>query len=263
MQRLLIFCLTLLLWQASAKKVVFDRYEPSLEEKKWTENVKSWQNDVCSHISVMDVMYSWIDIVKKMNSLSYDEWRQYMLDPDGHKESPILSHFHYTIHEHGKKAIPFAIPIEPFVGLLRDPRKCLDVKSENFTESKAYLLPLSAAGFDILHPNNHTHRHDSLNTSHDHSAHKTHIFDAGATHWSDFEGSASMKFLTTTYSNLNLTIDSLTGWEAKKIVPESKILKNVPQWLLPKFTFINEPICATGMFMCVYFALCLIFPRLF
>ena len=42
------------------------------------------------------------------------------------------------------------MPIEPIIGLARDPRKCWDVMVENFTQSKEHMIPKSRHLADIL-----------------------------------------------------------------------------------------------------------------
>lgn len=58
------------------------------------------------------------------------------------------------------------------IGIARDPRKCWDTKSETYTQSKEYLLPMHGSVVEYF-------------GSIANSKKKIYLFDAGATYYSD------------------------------------------------------------------------------
>ena len=125
----------------SKTTVVFSHYESSAIENEWINNVEVWQRRVCSHMSLKSIQ-KYIDAVAYVNSLNGQKLTDYITE--GFKSyKKYVSHFHYTVSDLVKgQNFSIAIPIEGIVGLARDPRKCPNVTSEEFTQSKAYLIPL-------------------------------------------------------------------------------------------------------------------------
>ena len=108
----------------------FVAYTSSVLEQRWLDNVARWQHDVCAHTSnatmkqLLDAVQGDVSSVVTRNATMLHD---------------TLSYFTYALRE-GQF---LHVPIEPTMSLARDPRKCWNIWSENYVQSKAYLLPLS------------------------------------------------------------------------------------------------------------------------
>lgn len=105
-------------------KTTFLKYSSSPLEQKWIENVKLWQNDVCLHISDNE-MSSWLDtvsyfmknpnqsvVITNTSVVPTVEWTR------------VMSTFTYQYSCSSSHNIKYVhVPVEPTVGLARDPRK--------------------------------------------------------------------------------------------------------------------------------------------
>ena len=125
----------------SQQRVFFSHYESSIVEKDWINNVEVWQKRVCSHMG-LKLIQKYIDAVAYINTLKDQKLTNYITE--GFKNyRRYISHFHYNVSDLGTgRNFSIAIPIEGIIGLARDPRKCPNVTSEEYTQSKAYLIPL-------------------------------------------------------------------------------------------------------------------------
>lgn len=109
-------------------KTMFYQYHPSPLEKKWTDNVDSWQLDVCKHISD-DEMNWWIGNVSVvMKDVEQSALITTNPDPPNMPWSYIFSIFTYKkfcIHKSETQSTTeyVHIPIEPTAAIARDPRK--------------------------------------------------------------------------------------------------------------------------------------------
>ena len=214
-------------------------YESCSFEKAWKDNVVRWQEDVCKHVP-KHVIDGWIKSVGFINSLDALGTAAYV---DGvAKEiqgvtvdavARYLSHHIYDIVENGQKR-RIRVPIEPIIGLARDPRKCWDVMAENFTQSKEHMIPKSRHLADIL---NGTVGKSSRFTMASRGPEKAILFDAGATYYSD-TGSQSTKWIIDWYTEHGIVIKNVVAWE-KKLIDKSLHTLGVPQWLMPGYEFNN------------------------
>ena len=108
----------------------FVAYTSSVLEQQWLDNVARWQHDVCAHTSnatvkqLLDAVQGDVSSVVIRNATMLHD---------------TLSYFTYALRD----AQFLHAPIEPTMSLARDPRKCWNIWSENYVQSKAYLLPLS------------------------------------------------------------------------------------------------------------------------
>ena len=148
----------------------FVRYESSEIEKLWIGNVKTWQENVCSHIT-NDTIYSWISTVATINKFSTDEIFSYITS-NNRSYDKYISHFIHNVTATDKEVFTIAIPIEGVMGIARDPRKCWDPNSETYTQSKEYLIPMNGAVVEYFA--------NSINPNK-----KIYLFDAGATYYTD------------------------------------------------------------------------------
>lgn len=141
-----------------------------------------------------------------------------------------VSYFYYILDCNGLKRT-YAIPIEGIIGLARDPRKCWDLTSDEYTDSKDFLIPMSQAGHSIFIRN--------LPRS------KNFLFDAGASYYLD-KYDTSMKWLVDTYDRMGTRFDRLIAWEEKSM-NVSKAAEGLPQWLRSGFEFYNHGINVHSM----------------
>ena len=108
----------------------FVAYTSSVLEQQWLDNVAKWQHDVCAHTSnatmkqLLDAVQGDVSSVVTRNATMLHD---------------TLSYFTYALRD----AQFLHVPIEPTMSLARDPRKCWNIWSEDYVQSKAYLLPLS------------------------------------------------------------------------------------------------------------------------
>jgi hypothetical protein len=104
----------------------FHKYNPSPLEQKWIQNVRLWQDDVCSHITNKEIQ-SWLEAVsyflKRPNQSVITSNLSIVPTADW---SNVLSTFTYRHHCPLTGDIKYIhIPVEPTVGLVRDPRKVI------------------------------------------------------------------------------------------------------------------------------------------
>lgn len=226
----------------SKLSVVFDKYVPGNEEKLWTTNIMEWQESPCQRLKQNPaIVWGSLNITQRLKTLSFDDMVQYMLDPSK-RHTEYMSHHHYNVVEDGKTLFSFAIPIEGLMALARDPRKCFNVNSEEFTQSKDFLLPLHRASIALLH---YESSHDSTSTKEhprfraDFSP-KGYIFDAGATYYTD-AGSPGIRWLVESSAQRKVSITNVVSWEAKPL-PGDLVIKGVPEYLIPGFQYFNHPV---------------------
>ena len=149
--------------------VIFSHYESSIVEKDWINNVEVWQKRVCSHMG-LKLIQKYIDAVAYINMLKDQKLTDYITK--GFKTyRRYISHFHYNVSDLGSgRNFSIAIPIEGIIGLARDPRKCPNVTSEEYTQSKAYLIPLRGTVADYAAASFGTKKRSNF------------LFDAGVKH---------------------------------------------------------------------------------
>eukprot|EP01035_Chromulina_nebulosa_P037978 gene37978-51288_t len=188
----------------SKTTVVFSHYESSAIENEWINNVEVWQRRVCSHMSLKSIQ-KYIDAVAYVNSLNGQLLIDYITE--GFKSyKKYISHFHYTVSDLVKgQNFSIAIPIEGIVGLARDPRKCPNVTSEEFTQSKAYLIPLRGTIADYAAASFGASKRSNF------------LFDAGATYYSDIS-SQGTKWIVDWYGQAGLQITNVVAWEKKPMM---------------------------------------------
>jgi hypothetical protein len=156
-------------------EVTFTAYHSAPLEAKWIEHVSEWQDDVCGHTVDTDIE-QWLSAVEEFHkptslthivtvtptlpsgafndTLSVFTHKQTCTDPTGHS---VVKYIH--------------TPIEPTASIVRDPRKCWEQMTEKYTQSKAYLVPMSGQGRQLL---NRGHSH-----THSHTQSRSFLFDAG------------------------------------------------------------------------------------
>lgn len=209
-------------------KTIFIQYTPSQIEKKWIENVEKWQYNVCNHISVDEVNW-WLGNV----SSSLNDPLEYILSspdiaiPKNHFIY-IFSYFTYKRTCYTNVIEPetnkqsrmstsqyFHIPIEPTAAIARDPRKCWSPMTETYTQSKAYLLPLSnySASYSAtkyFNPSKSLKEHNIT----------AFLFDAGATFparkMSESHDWSGTSWLYDWYANQSIPFDHIYAWEPQK-----------------------------------------------
>ena len=210
-------------------------YESCSFEKAWKNNVAKWQEDVCKHVP-LHVIDGWIKSVKFINSLDAVGTQQYtdgtVKEIQGINVDSVATYLSHHIYEVGQRKI--RVPIEPIIGLARDPRKCWDVMVENFTQSKDHMIPKSVHLANIL---SGTVRNSTRFTMASNGPEKAFLFDAGATYYSD-TGSQSTKWIIDWYGGHGVTIKNVVAWEKKPIDTALHTL-GVPRWLLPGFEYNN------------------------
>ena len=135
---LLVVLLTSLLSFLQAN-IKFSHYESSKYEAEWISNVEHWQKDVCSHLPKEDIE-NYIANIQEINNMNSSDVFNYITG--GYRNYlKYISHYHYNVTKYnGLNHYTIAIPIEGIIGLARDPRKCYNIRSEKFTQSKAFLL---------------------------------------------------------------------------------------------------------------------------
>mmetsp|Transcript_9273 Transcript_9273/g.13879 ORF Transcript_9273/g.13879 Transcript_9273/m.13879 type:complete len:341 (+) Transcript_9273:80-1102(+) len=221
--------------QVSAEnEILFSHYQPSKTEKLWIDNVDTWEKKVCSHLP-SKMIEKYLRSIEEVNSMSDLELYNYI--HGGYvKFDRHLSHYHYNItnNTNGLK-YSIAIPIEGIIGLARDPRKCFDVMSENYTQSKAFLLPMRGTLETYLNLNSKT-------KSKAETSRKNYLFDAGATYYSD-TSSQGTKWIVDWYSKINLRFTNVIAWEKKPMMGDLAI-KGIPDELVHGYQYFNHPISA-------------------
>jgi hypothetical protein len=196
-------------------KITFVKYTSSKMEQKWVENVESWQNNVCSHITDAEMM-EWIHGVEfVMNDTFRTTMRSPNETPDRLDFPEVLSYFTYQHKCASDSHAQYThVPIEPTVALARDPRKCWKPMSENFVQSKEYLLPLSKIAAHQSGRLTKIHHANQTN-----SAGRFFLFDAGASvattkpnsfHWSGTD------WIVKWYQTSGVVFDEIHAWEPRK-----------------------------------------------
>lgn len=187
----------------------FVEYHPSTLEQKWLDNVAEWQNEVCENTPDSDIL-PWLKITEDYNNhiaAKFVETNDQAVTRQQLPWGEVLSTFTYRRtcppppNSQGQNpTVTFVhIPIEPTASLCRDPRKCWSQMTEKYTQSKEYLIALSAEAFQKIPPLG------------DATA-KSFLFDAGATmpvknaaHVFNWSGT---DWIYTFYKNLGVTFDS-------------------------------------------------------
>lgn len=136
------------------------------------------------------------------------------------------------------------VPLEPTAAFMRDPRKCWEPMKETWTQSKAYLVPLSlnAAACSAIKgelgmcsEEGALHRQQSRRS-------QSWLFDAGATlpsvttNLNDWSGTG---FLFEWYAKRGIVFDHVYAWEPKT---KATSFKAVPDKLLPALHFYPDPV---------------------
>ena len=135
-------------------RLQFDKYRPCKLEEEWTKNVNRWQDTVCNHISNITID-GWLNAVKVVNTWDRKSMMRYMKEVGSGTDlahryingieikqiAEYLSHMDYKVvrkSDQTDKFVEFfiSVPIEPIIGLARDPRKCYNVMSDAYTQSK-------------------------------------------------------------------------------------------------------------------------------
>ena len=221
----------------------FMSYKSSPFEEKWEKNVNDWQLKVCEHIT-NDEMAWWIGNVTTLlnnNDLSSIVTPTAKV-PDA-SWSYVMSVYTYKrqcVHKTDGSVIEdyVHVPIEPTAALARDPRKvcayyfcfsiykfynfyifyskylqCWSPNTEEYTQSKAYLLPLSYNGAEVSAMKSYNpHKTAAEQGS------KIYLFDAGATvagqrrtgstnNWSGTE------WIFDWYEKRGIVFDEVHAWE--------------------------------------------------
>ena len=131
-------------------QVEFVSYQSAPMEAKWIDNVENWQNEVCEHTPDSDI-HLWLDNVADFHKPSANTVLETTTAavPDNAWKGALSSFTHRrscTI-SNGKATVTYVhTPIEPTASIVRDPRKCWEQLTETYTQSKAYLVPLSGDG---------------------------------------------------------------------------------------------------------------------
>lgn len=214
-------------------EIRFSHYQSSKTEKLWIDNVQSWQSQVCSHMTDK-MIEKYLRSIEQVNTMSSLELFDYI--HGGYvKYERYLSHYHYNISDKNGLKYNIAIPIEGIIGLARDPRKCYDVMSENYTQSKAFLLPMRGTLETYLNLNSKTKdKAEKLS--------KNYLFDAGATYYSD-TSSQGTKWIVDWYRKIDLQFTNIIAWEKKPIMGDLAI-EGIPDELVHGYQFFNHPISA-------------------
>ena len=212
-------------------------YESCSFEKAWKDNVVHWQEDVCKHVP-NHVIDGWIKSVRFINSLDALGTAIYVegtaKEIQGVTIEAVARYLSHHIYQVVGQKRRIRVPIEPIIGLARDPRKCWDVMVENFTQSKEHMIPKSRHLANIL---SGTVGNTSRFTMAYSGPEKAILFDAGATYYSD-TGSQSTKWIIDWYGSHGLTIKNVVAWE-KKPIDRALHTLGVPRWLLPGFEYNN------------------------
>lgn len=195
----------------------FVKYSPSTEELDWIRNVELYQKDVCKHLP-NETIVGFIEDIASVNQAHSKQKKKSSV-------SKYISHYIYNITCPDARTRTVAVPIEGIIGLARDPRKCWDVNNEEFTNSKAYVVPLTKR----------------ISTMFGNEGGKNILFDAGATYYLDAY-SSSMKWFVDTYEKHGIVFDKIVAWEKQKLT-EKEINEGVPSRLKQGgFEFYNRGI---------------------
>ena len=119
-------------------------YTPSELEQSWADNLERWMGNVCAHISESNVS-AWLDSVHQLmdqEAAPMAVATETAALPAAILDNRALSAFTYR-RTVASRVDYVHVPIEPLAGVMRDPRKCWQPRTERYTQSKGYLLPLS------------------------------------------------------------------------------------------------------------------------
>ena len=127
----------------------FLHYTSAPLEAKWIDQIREWQNDadICKHISDEEKM-QWINATLSLQAAGGLEGKHQIVI-SASSQAPMaawggaLSVYTFQRRIKGGEIDFVHIPIEPTAAFMRDPRKCWEPFTERYTQSKAYLVPLS------------------------------------------------------------------------------------------------------------------------
>ena len=229
----------------------FQRYIPSALEKRWTANVRSWQaRDPCVS---QDNANRWLEQVRTAGGAEMNASSSSAVSAAGsHVRQPgavgydrhILSTMAYTKHCPGQEAATVYVPIEPIAGISRDPRKCFTPMSEQYTQSKEYLLPLSLkmGACPAMHVAGEASARDAQATG----ARQAFLFDAGATLEGEDSGLAKKwsgtGWIVKWYAERGIDFDHVYGWEPRRKVKATALEREMAESWRPG----QRPRAATG-----------------
>jgi hypothetical protein len=180
----------------------FENYVSSAFEKKWVNNVKTWEDGgqgVCSHVMEdWDSFSLWLDATRTHGNVMQEKIFSFLEWNKGNRR----------VRE----------PIEPLVGILRDPRRpCAKMDHENI-EGKDYIVPRGMAGRQVA------------------------IFDFGASVWTTAEQGtklSSQAWFYETYRKFGF--QRFACWEATPKT-HSEIMQGVPSDVAGVFEYTNRPV---------------------
>jgi hypothetical protein len=191
----------------------------SPREELWVQNVRDWQADVCKHLpqgEITDLIAAIAELRKNESAMVRISDRR---EPDLAEWKNLLSAFTYDCSCDDAQSFVH-VAIEPQVGLNRDNRKCLEPLTERYTQSKAYLLPLSLHGGG---PGTGSITAAAVHAAHRSRLTQTLLFDAGAHISRDARNQQS--------AELGGSTDWLVNWYGPSVTFDS-----VYAWALPKKT---------------------------
>lgn len=192
----------------------FVEYHPSTLEQKWLDHIDEWQDTVCEHTPDTDIN-SWLKATEDFTNHVGAKCLETADQTVTQQQLPwgdFLSTFTYRrtcVSPGNEPMVSFVhIPIEPTASICRDPRKCWSQMTEKYTQSKEYLVALSAQAYQKIPPVSGS------------SSPKAFLFDAGATipvksteHLFKWTGT---DWIYSHYQNLGVTFDSVYAWEPAK-----------------------------------------------
>lgn len=133
------------------------------------------------------------------------------------------------------------IPIEPLVGMLRNPlfelSFCKTTTSFTFITDKRYLMPMWHCEADATAP--------QRQPPHTSSTRRRYMFDLGASVYQSVghTGGTSQGFFMDEYTRRGLTFDRILAWEATPYSPE--VIFSMPPGVLDRISYMNLPINVT------------------
>ena len=187
--------------------VRFVAYTPSMLEQKWIDNVRAWQDDLCSYTSDADIA-AWLGAVR--HAMLEPTRMLYVTNSSSvppELRSMALSAFTYSATLAGH-SVHVHVPIEPTASIARDPRKCWEPRTERYTQSKDHLLPLSLA------------------SAVQRKSQRAYLFDAGATIPTGgiSNGWTGTTWLWGWYASRGIVFDKVFAWEPRTQVVNTSLL---------------------------------------
>jgi hypothetical protein len=185
----------------------FFAYTSSDLEMQWLSNVERWQKNVCDRMSNASID-QWLRSVRNATRIVSAS------SAPPPEQRAVLSWL--TYQPMGAQDQYVHVPIEPTAGLARDPRKCWEQMTQKYTQSKEYLLLLSAdlaacQGLGALTPS-------EVTRSANHQ--KRILFDAGATvprmYRSTGESWTGTGWIFNMYKSRGIHFDEVHAWEPTK-----------------------------------------------